>query len=295
MAEGVEVDPIKIFVGTDESQFLAVKVLEYSIKKHCKNPVEVIPMINLKVPKPKDPQNQARTGFSFFRFCIPELCHYKGRAIYMDADMLVFRNIQELWNLPFNGKKLLAQSELTDEQKSNVNINSPKRRWKQCSVMLLDCSALQWEVKAIVQDLDAGKYNYDQLFRELCILEESDVGYTIPYEWNSLEHWDQKTGNIHYTDMGTQPWVSPFNKWGLKWYETVKEMMDQGILSRNQIISEIAKGHFRPSLLTEIDNFNAGTKYNRLKASYYFVCDKLAGYKKHKIVYQQTKDLKLND
>ena len=288
-------DTIKVFVGTDESQYLAVKVLEYSIKKYCKSPVEVIPMINLKVPTPKNPLNQSRTGFSFFRFCIPELCHYQGRAIYMDADMLVFRNIEELWNLPFNGKKLLAQSELTDEQKSNVNVNSPKRRWKQCSVMLLDCSVLKWNVQKIVQELDEGKYNYDQLFRELCILDETEVGYTIPYEWNSLEHWDLTTGNIHYTDMGTQPWVSPFNKWGTKWYATVKEMMEKGLLTRDQIVSEIEKGYFRPSLIKEIENFNAATKYNNLRASYYFIYDTLNGYKKHKAVYERLRELKHND
>ena len=93
-------DVIKVYVGADRSQQLAVKVLEYSIQRHTTAPVEVIPMIDLPVPVPKDPRNGQRTGFSYSRFCIPKLAGYSGRAVYMDADMQVFKDIQELWKLP---------------------------------------------------------------------------------------------------------------------------------------------------------------------------------------------------
>ena len=100
---------IKVFVGADRSQQAAVKVLEYSIRRHTKARVELIPMIDLPVPLPKDPRNWQRTGFSYSRFCIPKLAGYSGRAIYMDADMLVFRDLSELWSLPFNGARVLVQ------------------------------------------------------------------------------------------------------------------------------------------------------------------------------------------
>ena len=105
-------DVIRVFVGTDRSQQLAVPVLEYSIKRHTTAKVEVIPMLDLPVPKPKDPRNGQRTGFSYSRFCIPKLAGYKGKAIYMDADMIVFNDIRELWNIPFDGAKVVIQQEV---------------------------------------------------------------------------------------------------------------------------------------------------------------------------------------
>ena len=102
-------ETIRVFVGVDRSQLLAVPVLEYSIKRHTTAKVEVVPMLDLPVPKPQDPRNGQRTGFSFSRFCIPKLAGYRGKAIYMDADMLVFRDIRELWDIPFDGAKIIIQ------------------------------------------------------------------------------------------------------------------------------------------------------------------------------------------
>lgn len=38
------------------------------------------------------------TGFSTGRWHVPALCDYKGFAIYLDVDMYVYTDIQELWN-----------------------------------------------------------------------------------------------------------------------------------------------------------------------------------------------------
>ena len=40
------VEPLRIFVGTDESQVVAHRVLEYSIRKSASIPVEVTPMLD---------------------------------------------------------------------------------------------------------------------------------------------------------------------------------------------------------------------------------------------------------
>src|SRR3954451_5303347 len=84
---------LRIFVGTDDSQIVAHEVLEYSIRKHTSRPVEFVPMHNIDLPLPRDPAQRPRTGFSFYRFLIPSLCGFKGRAIYLDADMLVLSDI----------------------------------------------------------------------------------------------------------------------------------------------------------------------------------------------------------
>jgi lipopolysaccharide biosynthesis glycosyltransferase len=209
-------------------------------------------MVDLEVPVPRDPRNSQRTGFSFSRFCIPTLAGRQGRALYMDADMLVFRDIRALWQLPFDGRKVLVQESVKHTDETLCKENAPARRKKQCAVMLLDCARLDWDVREIVGGLDEGRYDYPQLMDQLCILPEDEVGYTVPFEWNSLEHHDSGTCLLHYTDMGTQPWVSTRNPNGQLWFAEVRRMLAEGALRIEQVQEEVALGHFRPSLLREL-------------------------------------------
>jgi lipopolysaccharide biosynthesis glycosyltransferase len=248
----METQKLRIYVGADRSQALAVSVLEHSIKRHTKIEVEVIPMIDLAVPQPSDPRNWQRTGFSFSRFCIPELAGFNGRAIYMDADMLVFKDIQALWDIQMEGRYVLVQESVKHTETSLTKENAPTNRKKQCAVMVLDCSSLAWNVREIVSGLDNGQYSYPQLMDELCIVSESKVGYSVPFEWNSLEHLDSTTCLLHYTDMGTQPWVYVGNSNGEVWFEEVRQMLKKKKLSMLSIEEEVQLGFFRPSLIWEI-------------------------------------------
>lgn len=282
-----EDEVIRVYVGVDRSQLLAVPVLEYSIKRHTTAKVEVIPMLDLPVPEPKDPRNGQRTGFSFSRFCIPKLSGYKGKAIYMDADMLVFRDIRELWNIPFDGAKIIIQQEVKFTDESTQKVGAPKTRKKQCAVMLLDCERLDWDVETIIRGMDEGRYDYDELMSQLIILDEEHVKYGVPFEWNSLEHWDTDTRLIHYTDVYTQPWSACGNKNAWPWFAEVRRMLADGSVTEAAIQKEIDLGYFRPSLLRDI-------KYRHLIPSFLHslwdkknaTTDKLSGYIPHKAVYE---------
>lgn len=278
---------IRVFVGADRSQLLAVPVLEYSIKRHTDATVEVIPMLDLPVPAPKDPRNGQRTGFSYSRFCIPKLAGYKGKAIYMDADMMVFSDIRELWNIPFDGAKVIIQQELKLAEQVTAKVGAPKKRIKQCAVMLLDCERLDWDITSIVSGFDEGKYNYEQLMYELCILKEEEIKYGIPFEWNSLEHWDKNTRLLHYTDVYTQPWTSVGNKLGHMWFDEVRRILKEGKLTIDMVQEEINLGYLRPSLIKDIKwrhfipRFLHGF-WDRKNT----ISDRLAGYIPHKAVYE---------
>ena len=125
-------EPMRIYVGSQEEQMLAVHVLEYSIRRSASLPVEVFPLHHARVeyPMPKDPRNRPRTPFSFQRFFIPSLAGNQGRAIYLDSDMQVFKDIRGLWDLPFDGADLLTVGE-----------QGSTGRKPQFSVMLLNCAA----------------------------------------------------------------------------------------------------------------------------------------------------------
>ncbi len=94
------IEPMRVFCGVDESQVVAARTLEYSIRKHASRPVRFYPMLSVPTPVPKDPANRGRTGFSFSRFHIPKLAGYNGRALYVDSDMQVFGDLAELWDDP---------------------------------------------------------------------------------------------------------------------------------------------------------------------------------------------------
>ncbi len=255
-------EPVRVFVGADRSQLIAVKVLEHSIKRHTKLPVDVQAMVDLPVRVPVDPLNWQRTGFSFSRFCIPELAGYQGKALYLDADMLVFTDIAALWQVSFDHDdgsadgpaKVIIQEDLPEEhQQTNQKVGAPAKRVKQCAVMLLDCDRLSWKIDDIIDGFDKGRYDYEKLMYDLCILEEQDIKYAVPFCWNSMEHYEAgKTSLIHYTDMATQPWVYAQNQYGDLWLAEVRLMLKDRSLRRSQLKEEIELGHFRPSLLLDL-------------------------------------------
>ena len=281
-------DLIEIFIGADRSQLLAVAVLEHSIRRHTRREVRVCPLIDLDLPEPADLRQGSRTNFSFARFAIPELAGYRGKALYLDADMLVFRDIGELWDIPLDGATVAIQEELPDHAVAHAKAGAPAKRVKQCSVMLIDCARARWDVHRIVAGLD-GEYSYEELMHQLCILPESEVRYAVPFAWNSLEHFDRDTRLIHYTDMETQPWVSTDNHNGSLWLEEVRLMLATGALGGGDLRTEVELGYFRPSLLLEVEEMPHRSGWNAGAAARYADMDRRAGFVRHAEVYRRKK------
>jgi hypothetical protein len=236
--------PIRVFVATTEAQMLAVKVLEYSIKKHTSMSTTVFPMhlSDIEIPLPHDPKKQPRTPFSFQRFLIPQLMNWKGRAIYLDSDMQVFKDMRSLWTLPFQGAQLLAARE-----------PDATNRRPQFSVMLLDCSALDWRIDNIVQRLNDDSLSYEDLMYYMKVARE--IRADIDPTWNSLERFEpEQTALVHYTDMNTQPWVSRNNPNGYLWVRDLIEAVDAGIISKEYVEDHVRRGWIRPSLVWQLEH-----------------------------------------
>lgn len=248
MEQQNDLEPMRVFVGTDDSQTVATKVLEYSIKKFASRPVEVVYMRDLKVPTPKDKQNRPRTGFSFYRFMIPQLAGYKGRALYVDADMQVFTDLAELWRIPFGEQKVLCTSQ--PEPPPAWRNNPFFKPGRQFSVMLLDCSRLDWDINEIVKGLDDGKYTYPQLMFDLCLVKPHEIDDRIPPEWNHLEQYSPGlTKLIHYTVVPTQPWKTNKNPLASVWIRCFAEAVQEGVVTREDIEVGVANKHLDPALL----------------------------------------------
>lgn len=243
-ARGASETPVRVYVGSQEAQLVPVKVLEYSIRKHTELAVEVFPLHHAHIgfPLPRDVRNRPRTPFSFQRFYIPQLAGYRGRAIYLDSDMQVFRDIREIWSLPFDGADLLSAWELAESG-----------RCPQFSVMLLNCEALRWDLDEIVSRLDRGELTYETLMYEMKVARH--IRAAIDPTWNSLERYEPgRTSLLHYTDMTRQPWISRENPLGHLWVHDLIGAVDQGFISRELVEAHVGEGHLRPSLLHQLDH-----------------------------------------
>lgn len=223
-----------IVIGSSREQKLPSLVLEHTIHKHASCPVRVLHSYDLKMEEPKRPELRSRTGFSFVRFKIPALVGYQGLAAYLECDQLVFRDVKDLFSIPFTGATVL-------------------RPTNQASVLLLDCNRLKWDLPKILSDLDAGKFTYKQLMENLCIEIPGNIRKTIPETWNSLEKYiPGATALLHYTQMDAQPW----RRWGHPlthlWMSALRDAMRTSKISIQVVTEEVEKGYVVGQVLSEV-------------------------------------------
>lgn len=238
---GVEA-PMRIFIAASARELLPARVLAHSIRRHASASTAIMPLCELDIPlpSPRDPRHGARTPFSFQRFLIPQACGHRGRALYLDPDMLVFRDILALWRRPFGDAQVLT-----------VRAAEGEKRPAQSSVMLMDCSRLHWTVRDAVRALDEGRLDYRALVDDFALAR---VRAGIEPEWNSLERFiPGRTALLHYTDMTAQPWVSWAHPLGRLWVRALREAVDEGGISRAFVRECVARGDVRPSLLHQLD------------------------------------------
>jgi lipopolysaccharide biosynthesis glycosyltransferase len=208
-------------------------------------------MLNLPVPTPKDPRNRPRTGFSFSRLLIPSLAGYRGRGIYLDADMLVFGDIAEVWDLDMKGCPVHCSRQDTPPEQWKDNPHFQPGR--QMSVMLLDCEKLRWDINEIVRDLDAGKYTYENLMFDMCLVPHDQIGEGVPQVWNSLETFiPGRTRLLHFTDMGQQPWKYMHNPNRAIWRAFYREAVQAEAVDPALVEAGIKAGHLHEDLRAEL-------------------------------------------
>lgn len=236
---GIE-SPIRIFVGAGDQQLIPGLVLKHSIEKHATMSVNVTIMNEWTHPMPKDAKNMPRTPFSFQRFMIPEKCGYEGHAIYMDSDMLVFGDVKEMWQAPMTKLVLAMRNDDIDKHKAKF------------SVIKIDCEKSDWPIKGIIDSLDWGYTDYENLvFNCSPAIAKSGIEDGWNPDWNSLEEYTEcKTKLLHYTEMYNQPWlVNPDHPLGYLWFAELKEAVADGSISKELITDHVSKRWLLPKCL----------------------------------------------
>ena len=224
----------KVFVGYDPREDIAYQVCKHSIARRNKE-VLVRPLVQKELreagwyTRPVDPLSS--TEFTFTRFLIPELCDYKGWSLFMDCDMILLTDIQELFDqadekyavmcvhhdyTPREGLKM-------DGQKQSIY---PRKNWS--SVMLFNCGhpSNKQINSSVVNDTNiTGKY-----LHRFSWLKDSEIG-ELSHEWNWLTDWykepeDGKPKLLHYTEGG--PWFENYRDcdYHKEWKIELADMMN---------------------------------------------------------------------
>ncbi len=241
------VEPLRVFVGVDEAHLVAARVLDYSIRKHCTRPVVLSPMLNLAHPVPSDPGNRPRTPFSFYRFMIPRLRRGRGTALYLDPHMLVFGDIAELWEIPFEQHAVLCSRQTATEAWRRPDWGTLPRN---TGMMLLDCARLDWDVADFVRRMDAGEMTYPQLMGQLSVVPSDAVADKLPAEWNSVEAYEPgRTKAVNFNVAATKPWRSDANALGHLWDEACAEAVAAGFVGPDLLKAGAERGYLKPSLV----------------------------------------------
>lgn len=97
-------ETIRLFVGTsaNNEDLEAEAVLAYTAYKHCSMPLEITWMRQASAGPWSNwaSSKRGRTPFTAFRWSVPVVCGWTGKAIYTDVDFFFTADLAELWNQP---------------------------------------------------------------------------------------------------------------------------------------------------------------------------------------------------
>jgi lipopolysaccharide biosynthesis glycosyltransferase len=234
---------IQIAIGTQANQYVGQKVLEYSIRKHTRAELDLR----------FETQTQRRIGgtrFGFVRFTVPALFGYRGRAIYMDADQLVFGDVQELVDQLDDDHAIGIVRDL-----EGTFAGEPVEPRNETSVMVLDCEKLKsWDPETILAAVvpndapaAAGQIHYKDFMR-LAWVDPSLIQEIDP-RWNHYNLVRDDTRLVHFSHVREQPWKSPRHPYRDLWESWLAEAIERRALRRRDVLRAVARLHIHPYFL----------------------------------------------
>ena len=180
----------RIFIGSEDAQHRAERVLLWSILKH-RDPEKYYEVRIMKDLEGFD-RKYWKTGFTGYRYAIPEFAGFEGRAIYNDVDQIYLDDPAKLQAENMCGAAVLALES------------------RDTSVMVMNCAELKnvWTIAAI-QSSPERKIHASMLGHVRRKLLIGD----LPVYWNARDHeYDEHSSKLlHYTTLHMQPW-RPFRK-----------------------------------------------------------------------------------
>lgn len=224
----------QVMIGTEPRVYLAGQVLEWSLRSRTRCDLQVH---YLEGPRWEvSTQVKQGTEFSLRRWLIPEFLKWQGRAIYLDADIVVLESLEDLLGT--------AESELQAAPgRSSWMVwqadRGKKRTLPQSSVMLIDCEAARnqwgWHREQMLAHLEKHpeRKHYDEFMHGLW--QEPLPGELDP-AWNCFERpGKNRTCALHYTNMARQPWFNPGHQYAGLWRKELTQALKHGFVQRQEV------------------------------------------------------------
>ena len=192
---------IRVFIGYDPREAVAYNVLAHSIQARASEPVQIAPLMlsQLKAVLTRERHPLQSTDFSFSRFLTPYLSEFTGWSVFMDCDMLVLRDIAELWRLRDERYSVMVVKHDHVPREAVKFLGEPqskygKKNWS--SVMLFNnarCRALTPDYVNRASGLELHQFKW---------LESDDLIGALPDAWNHLVGYNaprRDAALVHFT------------------------------------------------------------------------------------------------
>ncbi len=191
---------VRVFIGYDGREAVAYNVLAHSIQERASVPVAITPVrlshLNGVLTRERHPLQS--TDFSFSRFLTPWLSGYRGWSLFMDCDMLMLRDIAELWALrdPDSAVQVVKHDHVPREEKKFLGEKQTRYQKKNWSSVILfnngRCTALSPEYVNTASGLELHQFKWlgdDSLIGELPSAWNHLVGYNPPRDDAAIVHY----------------------------------------------------------------------------------------------------------
>lgn len=278
-----------VFIQANARQMLGARISAYSYAKNSKRAgdfdVHVMDMAeHTRLSRPG--QSILRGGyvrewdpddlqsFTPLRFAPPTLMHFKGRALVTDPDCFGVGDVAELLFDHDMAGKAIAAVPRPGHNKDPDYIAT--------SVMLLDCAQLKhWDFDRLLDRLFGHDLDYVD-WMQLKYEERTTIGALAP-RWNSFDRLDHDTGILHTTKRRTQPWKTglpvdytlresgpldvirrlvnrryerhPDQRQEAFVYALLADMVDDGTITKVELVHEMAANHIRHDSLDLIERY----------------------------------------
>lgn len=173
--------PLRVFIGYDSRQPLAYNVLAHSIVSRSSVPVAITPLILSQLPI----RRRGLTEFTFSRYLVPWLCRYEGRALFLDADMVMVGDVAELF----------AQA-----TGAAVSVVMSQHPFEWPSLMLFECADCRTLTPEWIEDTT----------NDPAALRWAEAVGALPERWNHLVGMDELDAPdmpaLHHFSQGLPCW-----------------------------------------------------------------------------------------
>lgn len=202
-------DKVKLFIGSsDDHDAIAEKVYLYSLYKNTTKELDITIM---RPSNMGDDWNRFTWGtpFTCYRYAIPEMMGFEGKALYTDVDMLNYRDISKLYETDLEGKAFgMCWDALQDNGKKGKEEGYPRGWWCD-SVMLIDCAKAAEFIDPL-SEMKKWNKNYSYKWEVMRRIGSPDktkgekIIHLLDSRWNSFDGTDASVMPDNYDPFGNE-------------------------------------------------------------------------------------------